>query len=121
MGRVIHFEITADDVARAGKFYEVFGWKISDSGMPGMQYWMADTGTTPDGISGAIMPRTHKTQPVINWVEVDNLDEMIEKVKTAGGKIIGDRQTVPGIGDTIYGVDTEGNTFGMIQTLPRTK
>jgi uncharacterized protein len=29
MGRVIHFELNADDPARAAEFYKkVFGWKI---------------------------------------------------------------------------------------------
>jgi predicted enzyme related to lactoylglutathione lyase len=31
--KIVHFEITADDVQRAKKFYEVFDWKIEDSGM----------------------------------------------------------------------------------------
>jgi predicted enzyme related to lactoylglutathione lyase len=120
MGRVVHFEITADDVARAKKFYEIFGWKIADSGMPGADYWLADTGPEDDmGINGAIMPRKYKPQPVIHWVSVDDIDDMIEKVKAAGGKIIGEKQTVPNVGDTIYASDTEGNTFGMIQALPR--
>jgi predicted enzyme related to lactoylglutathione lyase len=122
MGRVVHFEITAEDVARAVKFYEVFGWKITDSGMPGTDYWLADTGPEGDmGINGAIMPRKLNPQPVIHWVSVDNLDEMITKVEAAGGKIVGEKQTVPGIGDTIYASDTEGNTFGMIQALPRSE
>jgi uncharacterized protein len=119
MGRIVHLEITADDVARARKFYEVFGWNITDAGMPGAEYWLAKTGDGGLGIDGAIMPRSYKPQPVIHWIGVDNLDDMIEKVKAAGGKIIGEKQTVPGIGDTIYGTDTEGNTFGMIQALPR--
>lgn len=122
MGRVVHFEITADDVARAAKFYEVFGWKITNSGMPGMDYWLADTGPEGDmGINGAIMPRKYQPQPVIHWVSVDDLDEMIKKVEAAGGKIVGEKQTVPTVGDTIYATDTEGNTFGMIQALPRSE
>ena len=119
MGRVVHFEITADDLARARKFYEVFGWEIKDSGMPGAEYWLATTGTGDDGIDGAIMPRSYKPQPVINWIGVDDLDDMVEKMTAAGGKVMGEKQTVPGIGDTIYATDTEGNTFGMIQPLPR--
>ena len=32
MGRVVHFEITADDLRRAGDFYaEAFGWKLERS------------------------------------------------------------------------------------------
>jgi uncharacterized protein len=121
MGRVVHFEITADDLARARKFYEVFGWKITESGVPGIEYWLAATGSEDMGINGAIMPRSYSTQPVINWIGVENLEQMIEKVKAAGGKIVGEKRTVPGIGDTIYAIDTEGNKFGMIQPLPQTK
>ncbi|HUC88141.1 MAG TPA: VOC family protein [Candidatus Binatia bacterium] len=120
MGRVVHFEITADDTARAQKFYEIFGWKITDAGMPGADYRLAKTGDGDMGIDGAIMPRSFQPQPVIAWVSVDDLDAMIEKVKASGGKIIGNKQTVPEVGDTIYFKDTEGNTMGMIQPLPRT-
>ena len=44
MFNVVHFEIPADDVERAQKFYgELFGWKIEKftSPMP-MDYWMID-------------------------------------------------------------------------------
>jgi predicted enzyme related to lactoylglutathione lyase len=118
MGRVVHFEITADDVARAQKFYEIFGWKIADSGMPGAEYLLARTGEDDMGIDGAIMPRSYKPQPVIPWIAVDDLDAMVEKVKKTGGQVAGEKRTVPGIGDTIYITDTEDNTVGLIQALP---
>ena len=120
MGRVVHFEITADDVTRAREFYEIFGWEIKDAGMPGMEYWLAKTGDGEMGIDGAIMPRSYSPQPVINTIAVDDLDAMIEKVKTVGGTIVGEKQTIPDVGDFIYAVDTEGNKFGMLQALPRT-
>ncbi len=120
MGRVVHFEITADDVARARAFYEIFDWKITDSGTPGMDYWLAHTGEEGEmGTSGAIMPRSYNSQPAILWIGVDDLDAATHRVVAAGGSIVGERQTVPGTGDTIYAKDTEGNTFGMIQPLPR--
>jgi hypothetical protein len=119
MGRVVHFEITAEDTARAKKFYEIFDWKIEDAGMPGGEYWLAKTGEGEMSTDGAIMPKSYNPQPTIIWISVDNLDAMIEKVKSSGGKTVGEKQTVPGIGDTIYASDTEGNTFGMIQALPR--
>ena len=119
MGRLVHFEITADDTARAKRFYEIFGWTITDSGMPGAEYWLAKTGDDVPGIDGAIMPRSYRPQPAIPWVAVDDLDAMMDTVKSAGGEIVGDKQTVPGVGDTVYATDTEGNTFGMIQPLPR--
>ena len=79
MARVVHFEITADDVERARKFYEIFGWEITTSGMPGVDYWLAHTGEEGMGINGAIMPRAYNPQPVINWVGVGDLDDMIHR------------------------------------------
>ncbi len=122
MGKVMHFEITADDVARAKKFYEIFGWKINDANMQGlgtMRYLVAKTGEGESGTDGAIMTREFRSEPTIIWISVDNLDEMIDKVQAAGGKTAGERHSVPGIGDTIYIKDTEGNTVGLIQPLPR--
>jgi hypothetical protein len=119
MGRIVHFEITADDVARARKFYEIFDWEITDAGVPGTDYWLAKTGEGGMGIDGAIMPRTYHAQPSIIWVGVGDLDATLARVVAAGGSIVGEKQTVPGVGDTIYAKDTEGNTFGIIQPLPR--
>ena len=115
MGRVIHFEIAADDIARARKFYENFGWKIEDAHMPEGEYWLAKTGSG-EGIDGAIMPRSYSPQqPVVVTITVDDLDAMMEKVTAAGGKLLGDKQPIPGVGDFIYALDTEGNKFGMLQ------
>ena len=42
MGKVVHFEIPADDLPRAKKFYStVFGWSTSE--MPEMEYVMLGT------------------------------------------------------------------------------
>ena len=42
MGKVVHFEIPADDLSRAKKFYNtVFAWKASD--VPEMEYVMLGT------------------------------------------------------------------------------
>ena len=120
MGRVMHFEITADNVARAKKFYQIFGWQIDDVDMPElgkMKYLTAKTGENGPGTNGAIMSREFRKEPIIIWVTVDDLDDTIEKVKTASGSLAGDKMSVPGIGDTIYVKDTEGNTIGLLQPL----
>lgn len=115
MARVTHFEITADDVARAKKFYEtMFGWKIDSANMPGVDYWLAKTGEG-EGIDGAIMPRAYQSQPIINTVQVDNIDESIAKVKSSGGELVGEKQNIPGVGYFHYVKDTEGNLLGMMQ------
>jgi predicted enzyme related to lactoylglutathione lyase len=117
MGRVVHFEITADDTRRAVKFYQdAFGWKFEDSGMSDMDYQLAHTGDEDEmGIDGAIMPRTYHSQPVINTIGVENLEEALEKVKAAGGQLEGDIQPIPEVGRFSYVRDTEGNLLGVIQ------
>lgn len=116
MGRVVHFEITADDTKRAVKFYqEAFGWQFSDSGMPDIDYQLAHTGDGEMGIDGAIMPRGYRQQPVINTVGVEDLEGALAKVEAAGGKREGDIQPIPGVGRFSYVIDTEGNLVGVLQ------
>lgn len=118
MPRVIHFEINADDPERAARFYrEAFGWDVNKWEGP-QEYWLAATG--PDdqpGINGAIMPRMEKNTTV-NTIDVPSLDEAIEKVKAAGGKVVTEKMEIPDIGTFAYAVDTEGNAFGILESLP---
>lgn len=119
MGRVVHFEIAADDIERAIKFYQIFGWNIQSANMPGMEYFLAKTGDSEMGIDGAIMPRKYSPQPIRNTIAVDDIDQMIEKVKAAGGKVNDEKNTIPDVGFYVNAFDSEGNQFGMLQPLPR--
>ena len=118
MSRVIHFEIAADDIARAVKFYtEVLGWEITDAHMPEGEYWLVKTGEagTP-GIDGAIMPRSYSPkQPIRNTVSVGNIEEAMKKVKAAGGTIDDEVGDIPGVGKYVNARDTEGNQFGLLE------
>ncbi len=115
MPRVVHFELAADDPARATKFYQtVFGWKVEKWGEG--DYWLANTGPEKEmGINGAIMPRKNALAPVINTIGVSSLDDFRKKVEKAGGKNITPRTTIPSIGYFCYCQDTEGNIFGILQ------
>lgn len=121
--RVIHFEIQADDVDRAKKFYEnVFDWKIdkamsaSDTG--GMDYWMIVTGQegTP-GINGGMYkrPPEKKITTYDCTVMVSDIDEAIAAVRQNGGTITQDKGEIQGVGLFAGGLDTEGNKFGIMQ------
>jgi hypothetical protein len=50
---------------------------------------------------------------------VDNLAESIEKVRQAGGKVLGEPMEIPGVGQYVSFVDTEGNRVSMLQPIPR--
>ena len=114
MGRVIHFEITADDVERAAGFYAAaFGWKLEPS--PFVDgYQLAHTGEG-DGIDGAIMARRHQAQPAIVWIQVDDLDRSLAAVTDSGGTRAGDINTIPGRGLVALVTDSEGNLVGLHQ------
>jgi uncharacterized protein len=119
MGRVIHFEIPADDVTRASAFYEkVFGWKIQAWGGP-IEYHLIETGPRETlGIDGAIMPREAPVDRVVNTVGVEDIEAARAAVRDAGGEVVSDVSDIPGVGKFCYGRDTEGNLFGLMQSLP---
>ena len=109
MKRPVHFEILADDVEKVADFYrEVLDWEISLWEGP-KPYWLVNTG--PDetsGINGGLMHR-HFSQPVINTIEVESLEEMLRKVEEAGGqKVEGPGADLMGKGEVHLNSGTQG-------------
>jgi predicted enzyme related to lactoylglutathione lyase len=122
MGRVVHFEIHADDPERAVAFYTgVFGWTVNRYG--DMAYWLLSTGPPDEpGIDGAILPRVGERPAIgapvvgmVNTAQVPDLDATLVKVMELGGGIALDKQVVPGVGTLAYVHDTEANILGILQ------
>jgi uncharacterized protein len=128
--RVVHFEIHTADPDRAAKFYgDVFGWKIEEWKMQGVEmadenrYWMINTGEegTP-GINGGIVIRRGPApaeQQAVNafvcTVDVASIDESVKKAEEAGGVITVPKMAIPTVGWLVYCKDLDGNLFGMMQ------
>jgi len=117
MPRVIHFEICVDDPDRAIKFYkDVFGWKIGKWGGP-LDYWLVEAGKGKEpGINGALMKRIDPRATTINTISVPSVDEFIKKIEKSGGKRVTKKEPIPGVGYFAYCQDTEGNTFGIMES-----
>jgi uncharacterized protein len=122
MGRVVHFEVHADDPRRAVAFYTgVFGWQVN--ALPTGDYWLLTTGTDGDpGINGAVLPRMGERPapgaPVMGasvTVAVDDLDDTLARALAAGASMALAKMTVPGVGDLAYILDTEANVLGVLQ------
>src|SRR6266478_378601 len=113
MSRVIHFELPADNIERAQKFYTgIFGWQFQKWDGP-TPYWMIVTGPTGQpGINGGMMPRPAPGAGVVNTIGVTSVDDMTAAVEANGGKIILPKKAIPGVGWLAYFTDTEGNQFG---------
>jgi predicted enzyme related to lactoylglutathione lyase len=121
MNRVIHFEIQADDVERAKKFYEtVLGWKIekvmSTEKGGTMDYWMLDTGKGP-GIGGGMYkrPADDKIYTYDSTVLVEDINKAVAAVKANGGMITREKSELKGVGWFAAAKDTEGNRFALMQ------
>ena len=132
MNKVQHFEIPADDVGRARKFYEsAFGWKTQEWPMPGMVYVGLHTGPMDEKnmpkeqgfINGGMFQRGGQfipTGPTIA-VTVSDLAAALEKVKMGGGTVLGEIMNIGGMGLYAYVKVTEGNTIGVWQDLSMAK
>lgn len=126
MGKVTHFEIPADDVARAKAFYgSVFGWTLQDFEMNGGTYTIAQTVPVndqqipeePGAINGGMTERTATTSHPVITMEVDSIDEALRKVEAGGGSTVTPRTEIPGLGAFAYFKDSEGNTMGLWENL----
>ncbi|MEW6036582.1 MAG: VOC family protein [Candidatus Micrarchaeota archaeon] len=122
MDSVVHFEIPADDVKRAKKFYkDVFGWKLDD--VPEMDYTMAYTVEVddkfmpkrPGAINGGLKKRMKKGEGPVIVMGVDSIEDTLKKLKAAGGKAVGEKMTVGDMGFYQLCMDCEGNVIGIFQ------
>jgi predicted enzyme related to lactoylglutathione lyase len=120
---MVHFELLADDVARAKKFYEkTFDWKIEK--WSGGEYWMITTTEldknnmpkTPGAINGGLMKRQNPGQGVMDYISVDSIDMMKKMINANGGTMVMAKQEIgKDMGWTAAFKDTEGNIMGLHQ------
>lgn len=118
MPRVVHFEIAAEDAGRAVKFYrEVFGWEARRWDGP-FDYWLLKTGEEDEpGIDGAIITKDELrgAGTTCNTISVPAVDDYIEKICRAGGRLVRPKQEIPGVGFVAFCTDTEGTVFGILE------
>jgi len=114
MSSIVHFDVPAEDTARARKFYEqLFGWKFES--WPGMDFYLISTTNldgTP-GVGGGLGKRMDPSQRMMNYFGVQSIDAAMKKVTSLGGKLITGKMPVPGMGYLANCMDTEGNFFGL--------
>ncbi len=124
---IVHFEIPADQPERAVEFYrELFGWEIKKfegSVAGGMEYWMVQTVPTdaegrPErpGVNGGLMRRMYPDQPLVNYINVENVEESVSRAERLGAKVLMGKTPVPGMGWFAQLKDPEGNLFAVWET-----
>lgn len=113
--RVVHFEIPCNNPEKTMQFFkDVFGWNFVQFGQD--QYWLAMSGdaSTP-GINGGFMKRRDPAQPIVNSIDVADIDAAMKKVQDSGGEIVVPKQAIPTVGWLSYFKDPDGNIHGLYQ------
>jgi uncharacterized protein len=110
---VTHFEVNAKDAARVQDFFSnLFGWKIEVD--PNMHYGMVDTGVKM-GINGGIGQSMDQNSRVTFYVQVEDIQDHLDKAVSLGGKIVVPLTEVPGVVTFAQIADPEGNVVGLIK------
>ena len=110
-GEIVHIEFPAEDADRAQGFWQgLFGWQFQDSGMPGMDYRMAQAGA--GGV--AVFPSDQRSGHPNFYFSTADINGSIQTVRELGGQA-DDRAPVPGHGWFARCSDSEGNAFHLWQ------
>jgi uncharacterized protein len=111
-GRLVHFELPAEDTARAREFWsELFGWTYATWDGP-VEYHQTEAGGGP---GGAIYPAQSGERGPLVYFDVDDIEAAVKRVRKLGGDA-DEPGAIPGVGWYARCRDTEGNGFGLFQT-----
>jgi len=117
---LVWFDIPADNVNRAQKFYnKLFGWRIEKFPMGQHDYRHIDTGGADASPDGGILKRQDKSHTVTNYIMVASVEQSATKVKKLGGKVVMPKTPVGDFGYFIICQDTEKNQFALWETRKR--
>ncbi len=126
MDPVVHFEMPAEDKKRMADFYtRVFGWRTEMLGPEMGEYVLARTTDSdetgrpknPGVINGGFFSKCEDkpAQYPSVVIAVEDIKEHMKDVEEAGGKVLGEPMEIPGVGQYVSFMDTEGNRVSMLQ------
>ena len=112
-GDITHVDIPVSDSAKATTFYgDLFGWNIAEyPGFEGYPMWQA-----PNKVSGGgLAPRDENfTQPRL-YVEVDSIDETLEKAEASGATVTLPKSAIDATSWYAAFTDPDGNSIGLFE------
>jgi uncharacterized protein len=125
---VVHFEMPYRDAERAARFYAAaFGWHLQDMGAPMGHYLYAVTAAADSAAPGALRgsingglflhdPASPVQHPSV-VIAVADLRAAMARIREAGGEVLSEPMAIPGVGDYVAFMDTEGNRHGVLQPM----
>ena len=127
MNPVVHFEMPYRDRERAVRFYTAaFGWQCQMLGEEMGHYVTVTTAVKdakPGAPAGAIGGGLFPVKP--DWpaqhpgvvIGVEDAQAAMTRVRAAGGEVLGEPMTIPGVGEYVAFLDTEGNRHSLLQPV----
>ncbi|SES10353.1 hypothetical protein SAMN05216188_1226 [Lentzea xinjiangensis] len=114
----VKFELPADDLARATRFYrDVFGWSALE--LP-FGYVLVDADGDEVDVAdadGGISPRTEFVRGPVLIIDVPSVDGAARRVVEAGGKLLNAKERVGDHGFSQYVEDTEGSVLCLWESV----
>jgi predicted enzyme related to lactoylglutathione lyase len=108
---VIHFEVVGKDGSKLQQFYsDLFDWDIKADNP--MNYGIVDNGG--EGINGGVGQAPDGTGHVTWYVQVDDINEYLQKAEGIGGKTIMPRTEMDMVTLALV-ADPEGNVVGLVE------
>ena len=112
-GKICYLEIPANGADDSARFYsEIFDWKVRERGDGNLAF--DDSG----GVSGTWVKESDRTpdERTRIYIMVDNITETLERIQTAGGKVVTPRSEIgQGMGAFALFIDPVGNEFGLYE------
>lgn len=118
--KLSHFAIHIDDINRAKNFYgKVFDWGFNSYGPTDFLQIKSDKSGDAE-VMGALQSRNYSSvsDKIIGFectISVEDVDDIIERVKKSGGQILLPKTAVPTVGWLAKLLDTEGNLLCAMQ------
>ncbi len=108
---VSYVELHSPDLSRTASFFEaVFGWQLQPFATP--DYLVAPHGDAA-GVDCGIMTSSDGGPRTVPIIRVDSIDDVRAALESAGGVVVVEPFSFPGVGCGCYCRDPTGVLFGL--------
>lgn len=122
-GKIVWFDLYADDVERAAKFYNnVLGWTATPMfGDPNMQILTTTEGAQVGMLMKRVSPAAAdgSSPNTTVYIEVESFKNSFQHTSTLGGEVLVQPESIPG--DDVSGFafikDSESNIIGIVAPM----